>query len=200
MGAKVKEVEKPIVDEIVDEVKGEEQKLVSMKAYIGKESDFVTRALLARRDCQSFPSCVITNVVASEKTEGNLTIVVNKNIPQYILNNETGEYEMSTTKNVFSSTIQLAALLKGQGEMLLAKAMVDGNINIILAILKGARISVIAHEIAAGEDFVNPYATREPSEYTATDRNRIQYFPYEITLADKSSIMMEVQLAKMLSA
>lgn len=182
------------------ETKEKEAKLVDMKSYIGNEADVVTRALLGRSDCKSYPSCVITNVVASEKTEGNLTIVVNKNIPQYILNNDNGEYEMSTTKNVFTSTIQLAALLKSQGEMLLAKAVLDGNINIILAILKGARISVIAHELAAGEEFVNPYATREPSEYTVTDRNRVQYFPYEITLADKGSIMMEIQLAKMLSA
>ena len=177
-----------------------EIKLVNLKSYIGNEADVVTRALLGRSDCKSYPSCVITNVIASEKTEGNLTVVVNKNIPQYILNKDSGEYEMSTTKNVFSSTIQLAALLKSQGEMLLAKAVLDGNINIILAILKGARISVIAHELAAGDEFVNPYATREPSEYTVTERNRVQYFPYEITLADKSSIMMEIQLAKMLSA
>lgn len=172
--------------------------LVDFKSYIGKDNDEIVRALIARSDCRNHASLVITNVLQSTTQEGGLTIVVNKALPQYILDADTGDYVMSTTRNIFTSVIAISAILKAQGEMLLAKTIMNDNINQILAILKGARISVISHEIAAGEDFVNPFATRMPSEFTATERNRVQYFPYDITLADKSVIMEELTLAKLL--
>ena len=105
---------------------------------------------------------------------------------------------MSTTRNIFTSTIALSGIMKAIGKPLFAKAITDGNINKILAILTGARISVISHEIAAGEDFVNPFATRMPSEFTATERNRVQYFPYDVTLADSKTILEELSLAQLL--
>ena len=172
--------------------------LVDLKSYIGKDNDEIVRALIARSDCRNHANLVITNVLQSTTQEGGLTIVVNKALPQYILDADTGDYVMSTTRNVFTSIIAISAILKAQGEMLLAKAIMNDNINQILAILKGARISVISHAIAAGEDFVNPFATRMPSEFTATERDRVQYFPYDVTLADKSVIMEELTLAKLL--
>lgn len=198
---KTNEVVDEVKDEVVvDETKGKDAEpvLVDLKSYIGKDNDEIVRALIARSDCRNYANLVITNVLQSTTQEGGLTIVVNKALPQYILDADTGEYVMSTTRNVFTSIIAISAILKAQGEMLLAKAIMNDNINQILAILKGARISVISHAIAAGEDFVNPFATRMPSEFTATERDRVQYFPYDVTLADKSVIMEELTLAKLL--
>lgn len=192
---------KDVKDEVKDEVvvdKDAKSVLVDFKSYIGKDNDEIVRALIARSDCKNHANLVITNVIQSTTQEGGLTIVVNKALPQYVLDADTGDYVMSTTRNIFTSVIAVSAILKAQGEMLLAKAIMGDNINQILAILKGARISVISHEIAAGEDFVNPFATRMPSEFTATERNRVQYFPYDVTLADKSVIMEELTLAKLL--
>lgn len=192
---------KDVKDEVKNEVvvdKDAKSVLVDLKSYIGKDNDEIVRALIARSDCRNHANLVITNVLQSTTQEGGLTIVVNKALPQYVLDADSGDYVMSTTRNVFTSIIAISAILKAQGEMLLAKAIMNDNINQILAILKGARISVISHEIAAGEDFVNPFATRMPSEFTATERNRVQYFPYDITLADKSIIMEELSLAKLL--
>lgn len=184
----------------VEDTKVEDTKpvLVDFKSYIGKDNDEIVRALIARSDCRNHANLVITNVLQSTTQEGGLTIVVNKALPQYVLDADTGDYVMSTTRNIFTSVIAVSAILKAQGEMLLAKAIMGDNINQILAILKGARISVISHEIATGEDFVNPFATRMPSEFTVTERNRVQYFPYDVILADKSVIMEELTLAKLL--
>lgn len=192
---------KEVKDEVRDEVvvdKDTKSDLVDFKSYIGKDNDEIVRALIARSDCKNHPTLIITNVVQSTTQENGLTIVVNKSLPQYILDADTGDYVMSSTRNIFTSVIAISAILKAQGEMLLAKAIMNNNINQILAILKGARISIISHEITTGEDFVNPFATRMPSEFTATERNRVQYFPYDITLADKSVIMEELTLAKLL--
>lgn len=199
--ATIEEVKDEVV---VDATKGKDAEventpiLVDFKSYIGKDNDEIVRALIARSDCRNHANLVITNVLQSTTQEGGLTIVVNKALPQYVLDADTGDYVMSTTRNIFTSVIAVSAILKAQGEMLLAKAIMGDNINQILAILKGARISVISHEIAAGEDFVNPFATRMSSEFTATERNRVQYFPYDVTLADKSVIMEELTLAKLL--
>ena len=189
-----------VEDAKVEDTKVEDTKpvLVDFKSYIGKDNDEIVRALIARSDCRNHANLVITNVLQSTTQEGGLTIVVNKALPQYVLDADTGDYVMSTTRNIFTSVIAVSAILKAQGEMLLAKAIMNDNINQILAILKGARISVISHAIAAGEDFVNPFATRMPSEFTATERDRVQYFPYDVTLADKSVIMEELTLAKLL--
>ena len=170
----------------------------SIETLIGKDADDVTNALLHRSDCKNHPNLVVTNVTTSATREGNLTIVTNKALPQFMLNATTGSYEESTTRNVFTTTIQIAAILKAQGEMLLAKAVMDGNLNIIMAILKGARISVISRYMAAGEEFCNPYAGKISDEKTVTEHDRHQFFMYEITLADKMVIMQEIQLAKML--
>ena len=195
--ATIEEVKDEVV---VDATKGKDAEventpiLVDFKSYIGKDNDEIVRALIARSDCSNHANLVLQ----STTQEGGLTIVVNKALPQYVLDADTGDYVMSTTRNIFTSVIAVSAILKAQGEMLLAKAIMNDNLNQILAILKGARISVISHEIAAGEDFVNPFATRMPSEFTATERNRVQYFPYDVTLADKSVIMEELTLAKLL--
>ena len=202
----VEEVKNEVVVEevknevVVDEAKAEDTKpvLVDFKSYIGKDNDEIVRALIARSDCRNHANLVITNVVQSTTQENGLTIVVNKNLPQYILDADTGNYVMSTTRNIFTSTIALSGIMKAIGKPLFAKAITDGNINKILAILTGARISVISHEIAAGEDFVNPFATRMPSEFTATERNRVQYFPYDVTLADSKTILEELSLAQLL--
>ena len=188
------------IEEVKDKVIVDETNpiLVDFKSYIGKDNDEIVRALIGRSDVTNHANCIITNVVDRDSDNGFMTIVVSKGLPQYVLNADTGEYELSTTRNIFTSVIAVSAILKAQGEMLLAKAIMGDNINQILAILKGARISVISHEIAAGEDFVNPFATRMPSEFTATERNRVQYFPYDVTLADKSVIMEELTLAKLL--
>lgn len=193
----VEEVKNEVV---VDAAKAEDTKpvLVDFKSYIGKDNDEIVRALIARSDCRNHANLVITNVVQSTTQENGLTIVVNKNLPQYILDADTGDYVMSTTRNIFTSTIALSGIMKAIGKPLFAKAITDGNINKILAILTGARISVISHEIAAGEDFVNPFATRMPSEFTATERNRVQYFPYDVTLADSKTILEELSLAQLL--
>lgn len=50
-----------------------------------------------------------------------MTIVVSKGLPQYILNADTGAYELGTTRNIFTSRIQIAAILKGMNETVLCQ-------------------------------------------------------------------------------
>ena len=184
--------------ETVQETQGVHTTLPSIETLIGRDADDVTKALLARSDCKNYPNMVITNITLGSAREGNLTIVVNKALPQFMLDPATGAYEESSSRNLFTTQIQIAAILKAQGEMLLAKAVLDGSLSVIMAILKGARISAIGRFLAAGEAFCNPYAGRVSDNQTTSQHDRYQYYTYEITLADKSVIMQEIQLAKLL--
>ena len=182
----------------VQETQGVHTTLPSIETLIGRDADDVTKALLARSDCKNYPNMVITNITVGSAREGNLTIVVNKALPQFMLDPATGAYEESTSRNLFTTQIQIAAILKAQGEMLLAKAVLDGSLGVIMAILKGARISAIGRFLAAGEAFCNPYAGRVSDNQTISQHDHYQYYTYEITLADKAVIMQEIQLAKLL--
>lgn len=182
----------------VQETQGVHTTLPSVETLIGRDADDVTKALLARSDCKNYPNMVITNITVGSAREGNLTIVVNKALPQFMLDPATGAYEESSSRNLFTTQIQIAAILKAQGEMLLAKAVLDGSLGVIMAILKGARISAIGRFLAAGEAFCNPYAGRVSDNQITSQHDRYQYYTYEITLADKSVIMQEIQLAKLL--
>ena len=172
--------------ETVETVQVTNGTLPSIETLIGRDADDVTRALLARSDCKNYPNMVITNITVGSAREGNLTIVVNKALPQFMLDLTTGAYEESSSRNLFTTQIQIAAILKAQGEMLLAKAVLDGSLSVIMAILKGARISAIGRFLAAGEAFCNPYAGRVSDNQTISQHDRYQYYTYEITLADKS--------------
>ena len=184
--------------ETVETVQVSNGTLPSIETLIGRDADDVTKALLARSDCKNYSNMLITNITVGSAREGNLTIVVNKALPQFMLDLATGGYEESTTRNLFTTQIQIAAILKAQGEMLLAKAVLDGSLGVIMAILKGARISAFGRFLAAGEAFCNPYAGRVSDNQTISQHDRYQYYTYEITLADKAVIMQEIQLAKLL--
>lgn len=197
-GTKATVAQTTTAQETVETVQVTNATLPSIETLIGRDADDVTKALLARSDCKNYPNMLITNITVGSAREGNLTVVVSKALPQFMLDPATGAYEESSSRNLFTTRIQIAAILKAQGEMLLAKAVLDNSLGVIMAILKGARISAIGRFLAAGEAFCNPYAGRASDSQTTSQHDRYQYYTYEITLADKAVIMQEIQLAKAL--
>lgn len=176
-----------------------ENLLLPLSSLWGKESDDVTRALLARSDIKNHADLIITNIIDnSHRREGNITIVVSKPVPQYILNAGTGAYELSSVRNVFTTRIQLAAILKSQGETQLAKIVELAPFSMIVPILERGRISVLSHVLSAGEAYTNPYATKAPSEERHAEHDTIEFYPYELKLAMKLSVMEKFELAMMI--
>lgn len=172
-------------------------KLLPLSAYWGKDADTVTDLMLGRSDVTNHANCIITNVVDRDSNSGFMTIVVSKGLPQYILNVDTGAYELSTTRNIFTSRIQIAAILKGMNETVLAKIVETAPFMVVVSVLEGARISVMSRLLAAGEQYINPYASKAPSEVRVTEHDRIEYFPYELKLGNKFTALEKIQLAMM---
>lgn len=171
--------------------------LLPLSAYWDKDADTVTDLMLGRSDVTNHANCIITNVVDRDSDNGFMTIVVSKGLPQFVLNADTGAYEMSTTRNIFTSRIQIAAILKGMNETVLAKIVETAPFMVVVSVLEGARISVMSRLLAAGEQYINPYASKAPSEVRVTEHDRIEYFPYELKLGNKFTALEKIQLAMM---
>lgn len=158
-------------------------RIVDLSEYHGQDADDITRLLLDRPDFENHDSLMITNIIDnSSRYAGALTVVVNRNIPQFVKDAASGTYVESTTRNIFTTRIQLSAILKGQGEPTLANAVMTAPLSVLLVLFKKARISVLGHVLAQGEVFVNPYASRMAREERVNEHDRYEYFPYELSM------------------
>ena len=176
-----------------------DSRIVDLSNYHGQDADDITRMLLDRPDFENHDSLMITNIIDnSSRYAGALTVVVNRNIPQFVKDVASGTYVESTTRNIFTTRIQLAAILKGQGDAMLANAVMTAPINVLLVIFKKARISVLGHILAQGEVFVNPYSSRMAREERVNEHDRYEYFPYELSMRTLS-LADEMLVADMLT-
>lgn len=178
----------------------DDARIVDLSEYHGKEADDITRLLLDRPDFENHDSLMITNIIDnSSRYAGALTIVVNRNLPQFVKDAASGTYVESITRNIFTTRIQLNAILKGQGEPMLANAVMTAPLSVLLVLFKKARISVLGHVLAQGEIFVNPYASKMAREERVNEHDRYEYFPYELsmrTLSLQDEIFIGEVLAK----
>lgn len=184
-------------DEAADEAA--DARIVDLSEYQGQDADDITRLLLDRPDFENHDSLMITNIIDnSSRYAGALTVVVNRNIPQFVKDAASGTYVESTTRNIFTTRIQLAAILKGQGEPMLANAVMTAPLSVLHVIFKKARISVLGHVLAQGEVFVNPYAAKMSREERVNEHDRYEYFPYELSMRTLS-LADEMLVADMLA-
>ena len=172
-------------DEAADEAADEaiDTRIVDLSEYQGQDTDDITRLLLDRPDFENHDSLMITNIIDNSSRYANaLTIVVNRNLPQFVKDAASGTYIESTTRNIFTTRIQLSAILKGQSEPMLANAVMTAPLPVLLVLFKKARISVLGHVLAQGEVFVNPYASKMAREERVNEHDRYEYFPYELSM------------------
>lgn len=178
---------------------GIDARIVDLSEYQGQEADDVTRLLLDRPDFENHDSLMITNIIDNSSRYANaLTIVVNRNLPQFVKDAASGTYIESTTRNIFTTRIQLSAILKGQGEPMLANAVMTAPVSVLHVIFKKARISVLGHVLAQGKVFVNPYAAKMSREEHVNEHDRYEYFPYELSMRSLS-LADEMLVADMLA-
>lgn len=179
--------------------KAADARIVDLSEYQGQDAEDITRLLLDRPDFENHDSLMITNIIDnSSRYADALTIVVNRNIPQFVKDAASGTYVESTTRNIFTTRIQLAAILKDQGEPMPANAVMTAPLSVLHVIFKKARISVLGHVLAQGEVFVNPYAAKMPREERVNEHDRYEYFPYELSMRTLS-LADEMLVADMLA-
>lgn len=198
--ANAETVDTDTTDEAADTTdEAADARIIDLSEYHGQEADDVTRLLLDRPDFENHDSLMITNIIDnSSRYAGALTIVVNRNLPQFVKDAASGTYVESTTRNIFTTRIQLAAILKGQGDAMLANAVMTAPLSVLLVLFKKARISVLGHVLAQGEVFVNPFAAKMSREERVNEHDRYEYFPYELSMRTLS-LADEMLVADMLA-
>lgn len=97
-------------------------------------------------------------------------------------------YVKSTSSTIFTSAVQVAAILKQNEEILLANAVLN-NPKSMLTILEGARISVFGKTYAAGEVEDNPFSTKEGTY--AFEHDTIRYYVYDIVLGNSAKMLKQ---------
>lgn len=187
-------------NDVSNDASNDDVRIVDLSEYHGKEADDITRLLLDRPDFENHDSLMITNIIDnSSRYAGALTIVVNRNLPQFVKDAASGDYVESVARNIFTTRIQLNAILKGQGEPMLANAVMTAPLPVLLVLFKKARISVLGHVLAQGEVFVNPYASKMAREERVNEHDRYEYFPYELsmrTLSLQDEVFISETIAK----
>lgn len=182
----------------VDKTQEATAQLLPMSAYHGQDADDIVRQLIARSDFENRANLIVTNVIDNgDRYDGAITIVLNKALPQYVRNADTGLYEIGTSKNLFTTRIQLAAILKNQGEMAMANTVRFAPVSVLLVLFENARISLLGHVLAAGEVFCNPFASRPAATPTVNEHDRYEYFPYELSMCRGMSLTDKLMLAEL---
>ena len=108
----------------------------------------------------------VRNVNCTEKDNYTMvTFSVVPPIPGYILDEESGEYVLGVTNNVYSSSYAVSGAMKEDEEMSwLANSIVDKP-KFINALFNGGEIDILSREIAAGEEYANPFGSAEPQVF-----------------------------------
>lgn len=184
-------VEAPVVEATI--LEGLETNVASnltVASLLGKEYDVIVKGLKSMSGWSSKNQLKITNVGFNrDQLDENgdpkgvsMSITVASKLDQYLESddvNAVNGYVKSQVSTIFTSAMQLAAILRQNGEAGIAAAIIKKPKVTVLA-LQGARISVFAHEYAGGEVEQSPFSSKE-NDYVF-EHDTIRYYPYDITL------------------
>lgn len=178
-------VEETIVDETIEST-------LSVQDLIGAEYETIVAKLKTVPGWFTKNSMRIVNVGFNNDSldeKGNpkgirVAITVGTRLEQYLQTDIADEadeqgYHKATTTTIFTTAIQVSAILKQIGEIQLANAVVS-NPKSMLSILEGARISVFGKEYAVDEVEQNPFSSKI-GDYEFEHRT-FRYYPYDIQL------------------
>ena len=122
----------------------------------------VVEKLLKNKDNRPYRNLIVKNVIKRESDDDytRITLVVNAPIPGYIPQ-EDGSYKRGTTNNVYITNYSLAAVLKQNEETAMMGNFVVEHPEIIPIVLSGATINIVQTDVKEGEEYYNPFSTRE---------------------------------------
>ena len=113
----------------------------------------------------AYKTLKVRNVIVNLDNEdaARITLVVDRDIRGNIVDAE-GNYKVGTTKNVFVSAFAVAAVLKENENTAMLANYVVRNPKVAENILSGAIINVLQQPIKSGEEYKNPFSTRNSDD------------------------------------
>lgn len=200
-------VNAPVEDQVeataADEVATNDAPTITVDMLRGKPYKEIVAGLKAMPDWLIKNGLKVTNVGFDRdqvdeqgRPKGySVSISVGAKLDAYLMADATkGEvgdeygYVKTTSSTVFTSAIQVAAILKQNEEIMLANAVLN-NPKSLLTILEGARISVFAKEYAAGETESSPFSAKEGTY--VFEHDTIRYYIYDIVLGSTAKMLKQ---------
>lgn len=129
--------------------------------------------LLKNKENRVYRGLKIKNVLKKENDDyTRVTLVIMGSIPGYVPQ-EDGSYKIGVTSNIYTSSFAISAILKQNEETAMMGNYVIDHPEIIPVLLSGATISVIQTNVSAGEEYHNPFTTRDDNDAYVSDHNFI---------------------------
>ena len=170
-------VEQQVVDNAVEQQVANEQvdifaQFMSEDTTETKDRDEIIKELIASGNARRINGLTVRNVVAKEfDTHALLTFVVKEYVIGDTRTEEVDAFgqpiiSLGKTHNVQTSSYAVAGVMKDSPKMAIFAADVVSNPNIANMLFAGAKVDVIMQFVAAGETYVNPFASNaEPATF-----------------------------------
>lgn len=143
-----------------------EASVVNVAENISKDTfaDIIDK-LLKDKTNRAYRGLMVKNVIKKDGDEDytRVTLVINSSIPGYVPEDD-GTYKRGTTSNIYTTSYAIAAVLKQNEDTAMMGNYVVNHPEIIPILLSGATISVIQTDVKEGEEYYNPFSTRENAE------------------------------------
>lgn len=139
--------------------------------------------LLKDRSNRVYKNLVIKNIKYDDKDEyTRITLVVNGNIPAYVLDEKTGDYKKGLLPNIYISTFALSAIMKQNEDTAFLGDYFVEHPEIIPIVISGATINVVQTYVPAGVEYINPFTTKEEARVYVTQHDTIINNVYAVKL------------------
>jgi len=130
-----------------------------------KSFESVVKALIAADNTTVIRGLKIRSVnVVDADTYTSVRLSVDKAVPAFVADGDTGNFVPGFITTLFQSTYALSGLFKNIDELAAVATYVVNSPKIIGLLLTGATIDVVMEQLTAGSEYVNPFsANAEPT-------------------------------------
>lgn len=119
---------------------------------------------LVKNGAKVISNLTIKNVnITKEVNYVRVSLTLDEEIDGYILNQQTGEYELGKTNVIFSSSYAISSILKDNDETAFAANYIVNNPNTLNVVLSRAKIDILQEHVSNGKEYVNPFTNNSNS-------------------------------------
>lgn len=153
-----------------------------------KDRDEVIKELIASGNAKRINGLTVRNVVAKEfDTHALLTFVVKEYVVGDVRSAEEDAFgqpiiSLGKTHNVQTSSYAVAGVMKDSPKMAIFASDVVSNPNVANMLFAGAKIDVVMQFVAAGEEYINPFASN--AEPTTFERDKMIHHIVRLELGE----------------
>lgn len=185
--------EQQVVDNAVNQQVANEQVDIFAQ-FMGEDStetkdrDEIIKELIASGTAKRINGLTVRNVVAKEfDTHALLTFVVKEYVIGDVRSAEEDAFgqpiiSLGKTHNVQTSSYAVAGVMKDSPKMAVFASDVISNPNVANMLFAGAKIDVLMQFVAAGEEYVNPFASN--AEPTTFERDKMIHHVVRLELGE----------------